>query len=168
MKTHTKTTPHYNAPARSSFEGHFPAVGFHYEVSIGGSSGFEAAFQEVSGIEVASEVETIHEAGLNQYSHRVPKKTQYNNLVLKRGLWLKDSAMHQWVKETLQGGLLYFVEPKNVTVSLMDEKNETIMSWNFVRAYPVKWSVSGFNSMQSAVLIENIELAYSHWKFQSL
>lgn len=143
----------------------FPAVGFYYEVSIDGGSGVDAAFQEVSGIEVASEVETIHEAGLNQYSHRVPKKTQYNNLVLKRGLFADDSTMQEWVTSTLQEGLLYFVEPKDILVTLFDEYGDKVMAWNFVRAYPVKWSASGLNSQQSAVVVEQIELAYQYWKF---
>jgi phage tail-like protein len=143
----------------------FPAVGFYYEVSIDGSSGVDAAFQEVSGIEVASEVETIHEAGLNQYSHRVPKKTQYNNLILKRGLYTEDSNMQAWITETLQEGLLYFVQPKDILVTLFDPNGEKLMAWNFVRAYPVKWSANGLNSQQSAVVVEQIELAYSYWTF---
>lgn len=147
------------------FTHYFPAVGFYYEVSIDGAEGAQAAFQEVSGIEVSSDVETISEAGLNEYSHRVPKKTQYNNLVLKRGLYADDSTMQDWVTSTLQEGLLMFVQPKNILVTLMDENGDKVMAWNFVNAYPVKWSASGLSSMENAVVVENIELAYSYWKF---
>ena len=143
----------------------FPAVGFYYEVSIDGGSGIHAAFQEVSGIEVKNEVEVVSEAGLNQYSHRLPKKTSYDNLTLKRGLYAQDSEMQEWVTGTLQEGLLAFVVPKDIIITLMDENGTQVMGWNFHRAYPVKWSVSGLNSMQSAVVIESIELAYQYWKF---
>ena len=104
----------------------FPAVGFYYEVSINGSDGTAAAFQEVSGIEVKSEVETISEAGLNEYSHRVPKRTSYDNLILKRGLYTEGSELKQWVIDTLEGGLLQFVRPKDIKITLMDEKCQKI------------------------------------------
>lgn len=149
----------------SNFTHYFPAVGFYYEVSIDGASGAQAAFQEVSGIDVTVDLETISEAGLNEYVHRVPKKTQYNNLVLKRGLYADDSVMQSWVEESIQEGLYWSVKPKDVLVTLYDEEMNKVMAWNFVRAYPVKWSASGLNSMESAVVIENIELAFSYWNF---
>lgn len=171
IKTHAKAKNTYSGKHSNSHEAAaeawpFPAVGFYYTVKVFGSDGVQAAFQEVSGMEVASEVETVHEAGLNQYSHRLPKRTQYNNLVLKRGLWVEtDSKMKNWVIHTLQDGLLDFVHPRDILVTLLNEKNEKVMAWNFIRAYPVKWSASGLNSMQSAVVIEQIEFAYSQWKF---
>jgi phage tail-like protein len=143
----------------------FPAVGFYYEVSIGGSSGASAAFQEVSGMEVSVDIETVSEAGLNEYVHRLPKKTQYNNLVLKRGLMSDDSRLQRWLEESMQEGLYWSVKPKDVLVTLYDEENNKVMAWNFVKAYPVKWSASGLNSMESAVVIENIELSYAYWSF---
>jgi phage tail-like protein len=148
---------------RSAF--YFPAVGFYYEVSIDGASGAQAAFQEVSGIDVTVDLESISEAGLNEYVHRVPKKAQYNNLVLKRGLYADDSIMQSWVQESIQEGLYWSVKPKDVLLTLYDEVGEKVMAWNFVRAYPVKWSASGLNSQESAVVIENIELSYSYWNF---
>jgi phage tail-like protein len=151
--------------ASNDFTHYFPAVGFYYEVTIDGAAGAQAAFQEVSGIDVTVDLETISEAGLNEYVHRVPKKTQYNNLVLKRGLYSDDSIMQSWVQESIQEGLYWSVKPKDVLVTLFDEKGDKVMAWNFVRAYPVKWSASGLNSMESAVVIENIELAFSYWNF---
>lgn len=148
---------------RSAF--YFPAVGFYYEVSIDGASGAQAAFQEVSGIDVTVDLESISEAGLNEYVHKVPKKAQYNNLVLKRGLYTDDSAMQSWVQESIQDGLYWSVKPKDVLLTLYDELGEKVMAWNFVRAFPVKWSASGLNSMESAVVIENIELSYAYWNF---
>lgn len=117
-------------------------------------------------MEVHAEVEPIAEAGLNSYSHRVPKRTQYNNLVLKRGLLLEDSAMFQWVSNTLQNGLNSKITLKTITVNLLDPKyHSPLKSWVFVDAYPVKWSLGTLNSMETAVAIENIEFAYSYWRF---
>jgi phage tail-like protein len=143
----------------------FPPAGFYYEVSVDGSSGVEAAFQEVSGIEVSADMETISEAGLNNYSHRVPKRTQYNNLILKRGLCVSDGPLFAWVQSTLQTGFAEKITPGTIIVTLMDSDGNAVMSWSFVNAYPVKWSVSGFNAMESAIVVENIEFAYSYWRF---
>jgi phage tail-like protein len=143
----------------------FPPAGFYYEVSVDWSSGVEAAFQEVSGIEVSAELETISEAGLNNYSHRVPKKTSYNNLVLKRGLCISDSYLFDWVRSSLQSGFAEKILPGTILVTLMDSDGNQVMAWSFVNAYPVKWSVSGFNAMESAIVVENIEFAYSYWEF---
>jgi len=120
-------------------------------------------------MEVSTEMETISEAGLNYYSHRVPKRTTYNNLVLKRGFVVEDSAMRDWVEQTLQSGISVGnkIKPKNILVTLFDPATvlEPLKTWNFVNAYPVKWSLGALNSMESAITVENIEFAYSYWKF---
>lgn len=145
---------------------------FWYELSIGDLGSAHAAFQEVSGIEVSTEIETISEAGLNGYSHRVPKRTSYNNLVLKRGLVIDDPEMMDWVKNSIQNGMNApgGITPKKILLSLLGPSDDgasgvPIQSWNFVGAYPVKWSAGSLNSMESALAIESIEFAYSYWEF---
>lgn len=144
---------------------YFPPSGFYYNVSIDGSSYDNASFQEVSGIEVGAELETISEAGLNSYSHRVPKRTHYNNLILKRGFTSIDSKLHKWVKDTLQSGFGKKISPRSILVTLYDPDGAKIQAWSFVNAYPVKWSATGLNAMESAFVVENIEFAYSYWRF---
>lgn len=137
---------------------------FYFTVEIDGFPAIQAAFQEASGMEVSAEVESISEAGRNEYSHRVPKRTSYNNLVLKRGFVTDDSAMVEWVKSTIQNGLNTKIQPKSITVKLLNPKtNSPLKSWCFVNAYPIKWSVGALNSMENALAIENIEFAYSYW-----
>jgi phage tail-like protein len=145
---------------------YFPPAGFYYNVSINGSANDKASFQEVSGIEVSAELETISQAGLNNYSYRVPKRTQYNNLVLKRGLCVADSTLITWVKDVIQGGFGKKIEPKTILVTLYDPDGAKLQAWSFVNAYPVKWSANGFNAMESAIVVENIEFAYSYWEFK--
>jgi phage tail-like protein len=142
---------------------------FFFEVMIDGFGSVQGAFQEASGMEVSAELETISEAGLNTFSHRVPKRTTYNNLVLKRGYVVEDSAMMDWVQQTLQDGISLGnkIVPKNILVTVLDPGYSTIplRSWNFVNAYPVKWSLGALNSQESALTIESIEFAYSYWTF---
>jgi len=156
---------HLTKKNHSKFPASAPPA-FYFAVEIDGFPVIQAAFQEASGMEVSSELETISEAGLNEYSHRVPKRTSYNNLVLKRGLIVDDSAMFKWVSSTLQNGLNTKIELKDITVKLLDPKSGSpIKSWCFVQAYPVKWSLGSLNSMESALSMESIEFAYSYWRF---
>lgn len=149
---------------------YFPPSAFYFEVRISGMSGVQGQFQEVSGIDVEVEVERLKEAGNNSFEQPVPGRTKYNNLVLKRGLFVEGSAMAKWVKKSAQSNLemsgISRVQLKDVIVSLLDPSTgSALMSWSFVNAFPVKWSLGALNSQESAVAIENIELAYQEWKF---
>lgn len=138
---------------------YFPAVAYTFIVKIGGS---KSSFQEVSGLDIETEVEPIKEGGENNFVHQVPGRTKFGNLVLKRGMMYKDSSMFSWIMNTLQGDLENRISTKDILVELLDPGNpdRTLVSWNIKRAYPVKWSFSGMNSMDSSVFIETIEFAY--------
>jgi phage tail-like protein len=58
------------------------------------------------------------------------------------------------------------IKPTNITISLLNEEHEPLMTWNVVHAYPLKWSVSEFNAEKSLVAIETIELAYNYFNIQ--
>ena len=89
---------------------------------------------------------------------------KYNNLVLKRGLVSKNSALPSWVISTLNPGLVKPIETKDIKVTLLDSKQNIIISWDFINAYPIKWDVSNLNSMESEIAIETIEFAYNFFK----
>ncbi len=61
---------------------------------------------------------------------------------------------------------LFKFYPGNVLVSLLDEESLPIANWLFLKAYPVKWSVSDLDATASAVVIDTMELAYT--RFQSV
>ena len=54
--------------------------------------------------------------------------------------------------------------PIDLTVKLLNEEHDPLVTWNVVSAYPVKWSVSDFNAEQSEIAIETIELAYNYFR----
>ena len=88
------------------------------------------------------------------------------NLVLKRGIINKDSAIAQWCTETLNGGFSQPIKPKSLTVTLLGlgEKGKPLASWYFDNAYPVKWEVSGFKSTENVIAIELLEFSYAYYK----
>ncbi|MTB52942.1 phage tail protein [Lewinella sp. W8] len=148
-----------------------PPVGFFYSVQILGegappSPPMDGAFQEVSGISVNMETESIKEGGQNRFAHKVPGRTSYGDLVLKRGLMVKSSGLADWCKKTLEGDLSQKIEPKTIKVILleaMDENPGGLMSWKFVNAYPIKWELSSLDAQKSEFVIESITFTYSYF-----
>lgn len=140
-----------------------PFVGFHFKVEFHDSGSSKesmtthrASFQEVSGLTSQINIEEVKEGGENTYSHRLPMPAKFGNLVLKRGM-LYDDDLVKWVRSSID---TFQFTTKNVFVKLLNPLHQPVQTWNFEAAYPVKWSVSGFNSTANAVVVESIELAY--------
>jgi phage tail-like protein len=136
-------------------------VAFHFTVAVDGAGDdVDAAFQEVSGLEAEMEVESVVEGGENRFVHRLPKAVKHPNLVLKRGVAPSGRGLAQWCAEVLEKDFSAPIKPRGVTVSLCDEDGDPLRTWAIAGAFPVKWSVGGFDAMKNAMAIETIELAY--------
>lgn len=143
----------------------YPPVAFYFQLSFSGVSGkADASFKEVSGITMEMGIEEIAEGGVNGYKHRVPTTAKFSNLILKRGLVPKDSDVAKWCTDTLNGGLEDTIETKTIVVKLLNEKGSPLKSWSFANAWPVKWAISDFNSMNNDIAIETLEFSYSNFK----
>lgn len=139
-----------------------PPIGFHFSVEFPNVStdSKDQQFQSVTGLTVDIDTEEIAEGGENRFKHKVPVRTKYPNLVLKRGL-LTDSKVIKWVRDAMEN---FKFKPTNIIVKLLNEKHEPLLTWNIVHAYPVKWSVSDFNAEESKLVIETLELTYNYFK----
>src|SRR5215217_6630242 len=83
--------------------GYYPPVGFHFKVEflnfsddIEFSKENDVRFQSVSGLSVEYDSETFKEGGENRFEHKLPVRTKYPDLSLKRGM-LTDSKLIKWV-----------------------------------------------------------------------
>jgi len=144
-------------------DAYYPAWGFYYQVGFGISKDRnDARFQTVSGLSVEYDYESFKEGGENRFEHKLPVRTKYADLVLKRGM-LADSAVIKWFLAAFQAREF---SPTDVSVSLMNEKGDPLRTWNVVHAIPKKWLVSDFNSNESSVVIETMELTYRYFTIQ--
>ncbi len=140
---------------------YYPPVGFYFKVQISGaSSDDDAAFSEVSGLDTEIEIEEIKEGGENAFSHRLPGRVKYGNLVLKRGILAKGSQFAQWCQSVLQSEWNGAVQCQDLNVFLLDASGQPLLTWNCARAWPVKWSVGAFNANQNDIAVETLEFAY--------
>lgn len=137
-----------------------PPLGFRFGVFffIGGvvPNPLDFRFKKVSGIGSTITTRTINEGGQNLYSHKLPERVQYENLVLERGLAVGSPLV---IEFNIAMSSFQFA-PSNVLVSLLDAAGLPISSWLFMNAYPVKWTVSSLDADSNSVVIETMELAY--------
>lgn len=140
----------------------YPSTGFHFLVvfELFPQTPVDVRFQEVSGLSVTMNTETVTEGGENRFVHKLPTRTQYSDLTLKRGLFAV-SGLTEWCRETLEN---YQIKPVNLLVSLLNESHIPLQSWYVVHAIPTKWEISSFNAEQSQVVVESLTLSYHYFK----
>ncbi len=139
----------------------YPPVSFHFKVEFTGLPSQEAdvQFQSVAGLSVDIETEEFAEGGENRFKHKFPVRTKFPNLVLKRGM-VKDTELIKWCRNAIES---FQFEPIDLTVKLLNEEQEPMVTWNVVHAYPVKWNLSDLNAEENKIAIETIELAYNYF-----
>ena len=141
--------------------GDYPLPAFYFKVVFASSLGMlDSAFQEVSGISHEMETESVVEGG-NQHALQLPKSLKHGNLVLKRGIADMSSPLVLWCRAVLESNFALPIVPQLIQVHLLNADNTPVRAWSFSNAFPVKWSVDGFNSTKNEVAIESIELSYS-------
>lgn len=139
---------------------YYPPWGFYYQVKFGESQNKnDARFQTVSGLSVEYDMEEYKEGGENRFVHKLPVRTKYADLVLKRGM-LTDSEVIRWFLNAFRDREF---KPKEISIILMNEKGEPLRTWNVVNAVPRKWVVSDLNANENSVVIETMELSYRYF-----
>lgn len=129
-------------------------IGLRFWVQIDGVE--VAGFCECSPIMIETETFDYPEGGLNTFVHRLPVRTKYANITLKRGLD-HGQDLFRWFMSTLDGN----TQRKNVTISVYGPKgNAAVEEWHLRAAYPVKWTGPDLRTESGAIAVESIEFAY--------
>ena len=156
-----------------SDETSYPPVGFYFSVQLVTAFGMisslfgsdlDNAFQEVSGISATVQTETVEEGGENTFVHKLPKRIEYPNLVLKRGFITAYSEFSDWVTGQMEDNLNSAVEPKHIMVSLLNEEGSVQVAWFFSGAWPVKIDISPLDASQSKIVVETMEFSYQYFE----
>lgn len=142
---------------------YYPPLGFYYKVEFGISQDKnDVRFQTASGLSVEYDYESFKEGGENRFEHKLPVRTKYADLVLKRGM-LTNSAVTTWLFDAFRDRVF---KPTDLSVILMNEKSEPLRTWKIAHAIPKKWLVSDFNANENAIVIETIELTYRYFTLE--
>ena len=139
-----------------------PPTGFHFKVEfeLPNTKRCDSRFQEVNGLSVTVETEEFKEGGENRFTHKLPKRTSYGNLELKRGFF-SSSAIIDWCVDAIEN---FNFTAVNISITLLNELHQPIALWYVVNAYPTEWSTSGFNAQSSDLVVESIKLNYAYFK----
>jgi phage tail-like protein len=142
---------------------YYPPWGFYYRVEFGISKNKDdVRFQTVSGLSVEYDMEEYKEGGENRFTHKLPVRTKYADMVLKRGL-LTDSEVIKWFLNAFRDREFGSTD---INVILMNEKGEPLRTWKVSHAIPKKWTISDLNANENAVVIETMELSYRYFTIQ--
>jgi phage tail-like protein len=144
----------------------YPFVGFHFLVvfEIFPQVPNDFRFQEVSGLSVDVNLDTYNEGGENRFVHRLPGRTRYSDLVLKRGMTLV-SGVTAWCVDAIEN---FNYQPTNMLISLLNEDHIPVSSWYVANAIPIKYDITGLNAEQNQIVIESMTLRYEYYKTLNL
>lgn len=143
----------------------YPQTSFHFVVAfeLFPPTSLDSRFQEVSGLKATVNTEAVAGGNVNALPE-LPTKIQYEDLVLKRGVFI-GSGIRMWCIKAIDE---FEFEPTNLTIMLLNQFHMPMMSWYVVGAYPIEWEVSAFNAEKSELAIESIKLKYRYFKLLSL
>lgn len=141
----------------------YPQPGFHFLVQFELLLQFpsDVRFQEVQGLTVNTQFESWAEGGENRFSHQLPQRLQFNELVLKRGKFLGSGVLH-WARQAVEN---FEFKPTNLMISLLNQEHLPLYNWYVVNAVPKRLEISGINAMNNAVVVETLALTYQYFKY---
>jgi len=136
----------------------YPLPKFHFQLNWGGT---RIGFTEVSGLDFETEVIEYREGNSPVYNKsKQPGLTKYANISLKRGTFLGDfEYFEQWKKTMMfQEGKEKF--RRDVTIMLLDEEHNPIITWSLHNAWPSKVQSTNLKADANEVAIESMDLVH--------
>lgn len=114
-----------------------------------------AGFSECTGLESTIDVEEYKEGGNNSGVLKFATRTTHSAITLRRGVGLNNDL---W--EWHNGFVLGRGKRRDGLIILQDEDHKAVRSWRIRRALPIKYSGPSLNANQSAVAIEELQIAH--------
>jgi len=132
----------------------YPLPVFHFQVQWGGKN---LGFAEVSGLNIEQQMIEYRDGLSPVYSSiKMTGIPKYGNITLKRGILPADNEFYKWLNTTK----LNKPERRDLTISLLNENHEPVVTWKATNAFPVKVDGPGLKATGNEVAIESIELAH--------
>ena len=94
---------------------------------------------------------------------KMPGLQKYSNITLKRGTFKSDNEYFNWWN-TVQ---LNTIERRDITISLLNEEHEPVVTWKVKNAWPTKVQSTDLKADGNEVAIESIELVHEGLSIQN-
>jgi phage tail-like protein len=155
----------YKPLENTNFNESWPLAKFYFRVMIDTLP--EIGFQTVEGLE--SEISVMEYRPGNQrafYKSKRPGMISYSNITLKKGMFKSHKDLYDWYKEMAQAHN-YRNQARAITIELLDEANEVMMTWRVSNAIVVKYTPTPLDAeADSEVAVEEMELAVDYWELE--
>jgi len=139
----------------------YPLVKFHFQVEWGGT---KIGFTEVSGLDVETEVVEYREGNSPEYAKiKMPGMQKFSNLTLKRGTFKSDNDYFAWWNTVK----LNTIERRDITISLLNEVHEPVVTWKVKSAWPTKIQSTNLKADGNEVAIESMEIVHEGLTIQN-
>ncbi len=126
----------------------YPLPAYNYQVVVNGNE--IMSFSEVSGLELDYD-HVVYKHGFSWLTGNYLIRGQRKpiNVNLKRGVAKQRSYLYQWIKSG---------DVKDIRIELCDEAGMAVVSWEVIRALPLKLDAPSFMANSSEVAIESLSL----------
>jgi phage tail-like protein len=132
-----------------------PYANFSFLVEIDGI--VRAGFHEVSGVD--SSIDIIeNKEGNDTVTRKYPGRVKYSNIVLRWGM-ADDTDIYTWHMQWVRGDAA--AARKSGSIVLQDRQGKTELArWNFINAWPCRYTAPSLNAEGNDIAIETMELAH--------
>lgn len=134
----------------------WPIPKFNFKVELGDLG--EVSFQEVSGLELETQfIEYRSGDAQSLITQKVPGLQKHGNITLKKGVFMDDTRLWEWwdaVKADPSSNR------QTLNISLNDEEQNPLISWQVDNAFPVKITAPDLKSDANEIAVESIEIAH--------
>ena len=139
----------------------YPLPKFHFSVDWGGT---KIGFTEVSGLDVETELIEYREGSSPVYSKiKMPGMQKFSNITLKRGTFKSDNEFYIWWDSVK----LNTIERRDVTIKLLNEEHEPVLTWKVRNAWPLKVQSTDLKADGSETAIESLEIVHEGLTIQN-
>lgn len=130
----------------------YPIPVYNYRVTIDGTA---IACTEVTGLSLHYEPITYkHGLSWKEGAEHMPGQKQPVRITLRKGIVQNGSRLFEWIETVRQNK----VTKRDFVIELCDENGQPLVTWQVLKAFPLKLDAPGFNANANEVAIESMEL----------
>lgn len=133
----------------------WPQPKFSFKVVIGDQK--EVFFQEISGLEVETQqIEYRHGTSAQFSVAKMPGLVKAGNITMKKGVFVNDNKFWDWYKQISSTN----IQRVPVTVQLLDESGNAMMTWTLNNAWITKITPVYPNHTRNELAVDTLEIAH--------
>jgi len=129
------------------------ALGLRFAVTIDGL--LLGDWTKCDGLSIEYDVTEYREGGENGFVHRLAGRAKYTNIKLTRPIDASSAEVAVWVASVATKLIR-----QTAQIRVMDAAGNTVVAWNLVGVYPVRWTGPTLDVGGNQVAFETLELAH--------